>query len=127
MVGHRLTLSPILFLHVVGEHLGQQVEKICAAVECAHFYLVELLVDVVFGYLHVEGFCQLHYYVLYGQAVAEAFCKVEGVSDLDERHFLVAPFQSYVLKKLIIGGRFNRDFLEVADCLADEVEGLADE
>jgi hypothetical protein len=127
VVGHRLTLSPILFFHVVGEHLCQQVEKVGAAVECAHFYLVELLVDVVFGYLHIEGFCQLHDYVLYGQAVAEAFGEVEGVADLDERHFLVAPFQSYVLKKLVIGCRHDCDFLEVADCLADEVESLADE
>lgn len=111
VVGHRLTSFCVLFFHVVGKLFCQQVEKVSAAVESAHLYLIEFFIYVVFGYLHIKGFGKSEDYILHGEPVAEAFCKMEGVADFHERDFLVAPFQSYVLKKLIVGCRFDDDIL----------------
>lgn len=111
VVGHRLTSFCVLLLHVLGELFCQQVEKVSAAVESAHLYLVEFLIYVVFGYLHIEGFGESEDYILHGEPVAEAFCQVEGIAYLHECDFLMAPFQSYVLKKLIVGCRFDADIL----------------
>ena len=82
VVGHRLTSFCVQLLHVLGELFCQQVEKVSAAVESAHLYLVEFLIYVVFGYLHIKGFGKSEDYILHGEPVAETFCKVEGITYL---------------------------------------------
>lgn len=126
VVGHRLTSLSVLLFHVSGELFGQQIEKISAAVECAHLYLVEFFIDVVLGYLYIEGFGEFEYHILHGELLSEALSQVEGIAYLHECDFLVDPFQSYVLNKLIVCRRFNNDILQIADGLSHEVECLAD-
>ena len=112
----------VLFGHEAVKGVNETIDEICSAITPSHPHLGVFLVDVTFGNVNVEYFCELGDDFLRAHIGSEAFGYLEGIADFYQGCLLCRPVQTDTVYRFLIAKGSEVNLFECTERFAEKLQ-----